>query len=256
MKVLTADQGNTLLKFSLFDDGREVASASVKTDAPEEVLPVVDSWAPEGGIFCSVGRFDIRFVETLRQLVCDRLLVLTPHTPLPIQVSYSSRETLGVDRLAAAAGASMLFPGEGCAVADCGSAMTVDLLDASSTYRGGRIAPGLMMRAKALHDFTVRLPLVSEEGDVPLSGYSTETSIRSGIIRGMAGELLGAVADYKREAGVRRLVLTGGDSEILVRYVNEAIVATGFTFEICHVANLLNQGLLHIFNYNLERDGL
>lgn len=256
MKILTADQGNTFLKFTLFDDDREVASTTVKSDAPEEVLPIVDEWSPDGGIFSSVGRFDIRFVETLRKLVCDRLLVLTPHTPLPLTVDYSSRDTLGVDRLAAAAGAAMIFPGDGCVVADCGSALTVDLLGGDGSFKGGRISPGVFMRIKALHNFTARLPLIEKNGEIPVVGKSTETSLRSGIIYGMAHELAGAPSDYSLTTPVRRLVLTGGDADLLEPYVRKCAESTGGGFEINNVSNLLNQGLLYIFKYNLERDGV
>lgn len=256
MKILTADQGNTLLKLTLFEDGREVAAETVGTSAPEECLPVIDGWQPDGGIFCSVGRFDIRFVETMRQLVSDRLLVLTPQTPLPITIDYDSPETLGVDRIASAVGASALYPDEGCVVADCGSAITIDLIDRTGIFRGGRISPGLEMRAKAMSSYTARLPFVSGDGDVPFVGRTTETSLRSGIVFGIAHELAGAVADYSEDRGVRRLVLTGGDSARLYPFVRKAISDLRERFDVNLVPNLLNKGLLHIYEYNLKHENI
>ena len=256
MRILTVDQGNTLMKMSLFEDGREAANVSVPTGRPEEALPVVDSWSPEGGIFCSVGHFDIRFVETLRQLAGDRLLLLTPQTPLPIGIEYGDHSTLGVDRLAAAAGAASMFPGEGCVVADCGSALTIDLLDCEGVFHGGRISPGIGMRIRALHEFTARLPLIDPKGDVPVAGNSTETSMRSGVIRGAASELTGAWADYSRLYSVRRLVITGGDGSLLVPYIQDQVWKRDDGFELIESRNLLSLGLLHIFDYNLRHSGI
>lgn len=250
MRILTADQGNTLLKLSLFEDGREVVSEVVGTDKPEDALPMIDNWKPEGGVFCSVGKFDIRFVETLRHLVADRLLVLTPQTPLPISIDYETPETLGVDRIAGASGAAFLFPGEGCVIADCGSAVTIDLLDRSGIFRGGRISPGVSMRLKALNNFTARLPLVEGKGDTPTAGRSTDTSMRSGVIFGIAHELTGAVADYSLDRNVNRLVMTGGDSTLLYPFVKFSSGRIKNRIEVVEVPNLLGYGLLSIFEYN------
>ncbi len=252
MKVLTVDQGNTLMKMTLFDAGREVRSVAVSTGKPEEALPVVDSWAPDGGIFCSVGRFDIRFVETLRQLAGDRLLVLTPHTSLPIGVNYSNPSTLGVDRLAAAAGAFAEYQGEGCVIADCGSALTVDLLDREGVFRGGRISPGVGMRIRALHDFTARLPLIDPHGEVPVAGDSTETSLRAGVVRGTAAEIAQAALDYARLDRIRHLVLTGGDAGLLLPFVMEYIEGEKYGIKVSESRNLLSHGLLRIFDHNLK----
>lgn len=252
MKVLTVDQGNTLMKMTLYDNCDEIASAAVPTFSPEESLPIVDDWKPEGGVFCSVGRFDIRFVETLRQLVDDRLLVLTPHTSLPISIDYATPDTLGVDRIALACGAALLYPGEGNVIADCGSCVTIDLLDADGVFRGGRIAPGLSMRIKAMNSFTARLPIIDGCGDVELLGRTTEQSLRSGVVYGMAHELTGALTDYSREKPVRRLVITGGDAGTLYPFIKETAMELSQPFDGVYVPKLLNNGLLFIFYHNRE----
>lgn len=253
MRVLTADQGNTKIKFTLFDGGRRVASAAVRTDAPEEILPIVDSWHPDGGIFSSVGKFDIRFVETLRQLVDDRLLVLTPHTPLPVGVEYETPQTLGVDRLSTAVGAFALLGGRGGTIADCGSALTVDVLKPGGVFAGGRISPGVMMRMKSLHEFTARLPLVEPEGDTPVCGHSTSTAIRSGVVRGIAGELVTAAAAYAAMTGGARLLLTGGDAPLLEPFVRESVGSLGLAMDLLTVPDLLDRGLLEIYRFNLDK---
>lgn len=252
MRILTADQGNTLLKLALYDGDKLIETAAVDGNTPEDALPIIDSWHPQGGIFCSVGRFDSRLVETMRRLADGRMLVMTPHTPLPFAVSYATPATLGVDRLAVAAGAGYLFGDKAdCAVADCGSAVTVDLVS-RGVFRGGRIAPGVAMRFRALHDFTARLPLIPASGENPLAGDSTQTSLRSGVVRGVAAELAGALADYKSLFGIRRLLLTGGDSRLLYPVVMESVERMVPDGAVLYHSNLLNIGLLSIFRHNLR----
>ena len=62
---------------------------------------------------------------------------------LPIKVQYKTPKTLGKDRLAAAVGANYLQPGKDLLVIDAGTAITYELIDASGSYLGGNISPGM-----------------------------------------------------------------------------------------------------------------
>ena len=81
---------------------------------------------------------------------------------MPIRNVYRTPQTLGRDRLAAAVGATVLFPGRNVLIVDFGTAVTIDLVTADATYRGGCISPGVQLRFGALHDHTAALPLVSQ----------------------------------------------------------------------------------------------
>ena len=50
---------------------------------------------------------------------------------------------------------------------------------------GGNISPGIYTRFKALSACCDKLPLIEKGGDLPEFGYSTETAIRAGVIKGM-----------------------------------------------------------------------
>lgn len=92
---------------------------------------------------------------------------------LPITVQYETPETLGKDRLAAAVGANYLEPGKDLLVIDAGTAITYELIEASGAYLGGNISPGMTTRFKALNFYTKKLPLVTEQEEVPLLGTNT-----------------------------------------------------------------------------------
>ena len=74
-----------------------------------------------------------------------------------------------------------------------GTCITYDFTDSEANYHGGGISPGLMMRFKAVHTFTASLPLVNPVENPQLIGDSTETSIQSGIIHGLIGEIEGII---------------------------------------------------------------
>ncbi|MDE7095861.1 MAG: type III pantothenate kinase, partial [Muribaculaceae bacterium] len=141
------------------------------------------------------------------------------------------------------AGAASIYMGEALVVADAGTAVTVDVLDGSHTFMGGRITAGLRLRFDALHARTSALPLLDAEGSLPVVGDSTETCIRSGVVLGMADELTETFRQFKDTFGCSRLVLTGGDAALLASCINSRI-------PVDYVPDLMARGLLYIYNYN------
>ena len=165
-------------------------------------------------IFSSVGEGDAEALDLLGRHF-RRVYHLNEQLPLPIAVDYD-RARLGNDRIAAAVGAHDAFAGRNLLVVDAGTAITLDLVDADGTFRGGNIALGIRSRLRALHDYTSRLPLVDPVGETPLIGKTTETAMRSSAVAGAAAE----VADLHRrlsQAGYAELltVVTGGDGALL-----------------------------------------
>lgn len=242
-RFLAVDQGNSLLKLTLFEGDELKQTCRFDAEALEDVFNAVDSWHPECGAFCSVGKIDTRLVESMRLALDGQLLILSHSTRLPIGIDYSTPGTLGLDRVALAVGASYIYKGEAVAVVDAGTAVTLDVVDSRPAFIGGRITAGLWLRFSALHSHTAALPLVTADGDLPVAGYSTDTSIRSGVVLGLADEITETFRQYKETYGCRRLVLTGGDAGCLAPYITTRIPAD-------HVADLMARGLLYIYNYN------
>lgn len=240
---LAVDQGNSFFKLTLYEDMRLMSVRRVACDSAEEIFSVVDEWKPACGAFCSVGRMDPRLVESLRLALDGNLLILSHSTPLPISIAYSTPSTLGLDRVALAAGAVALHPGESVVVVDAGTAVTIDAVSSSGTFMGGRISPGLRLRFGSLQRHTAALPLVEAEGPLPLAGDSTETAIRSGVVLGLADEIVEAFRCYREAYGSSVLLLTGGDAELLYKRISTRIPAS-------HIADLMARGLLYIYQHN------
>lgn len=242
-RFLAVDQGNSLLKLTLIVGEEPRETGRFSADAVEDIFSVVERWRPDCGAFCSVGRIDSRMVESLRLALGGRLLVLSRSTPLPVGICYSTPATLGLDRIALAAGAARLFSGENVMVADAGTAVTLDVVDGTPAFRGGRITAGMRLRFEALHRRTDALPLLDADGPLPIAGDTTATAIRSGVVRGLADEITETFRQYEGNFGCTRLVLTGGDAAQLIDCINSRIPAD-------HVPDLMARGLLYIYRHN------
>ena len=169
------------------------------------------------------------------------LLRFSADTPVPITNRYRTPETLGRDRLAAVIGASSLKPGKDLLIIDAGTCITYEVIDARGNYWGGNIAPGMQMRLRALHEFTARLPLVEAEGEVPGMGYSTETAIRSGVLRGMKYEIEGYIKSMRSKFPHLLVFLTGGDNISFDTNIKNSIFSDKY---------IVPRGLNKILDYN------
>jgi type III pantothenate kinase len=152
--------------------------------------------------------------------------ILSHTLPLPIKILYKTPHTLGVDRMAGAAGALQLFPGYDSLVIDAGTCITYDFIDVKGNYHGGGISPGLSMRFKAVHTFTARLPLVSPTENTELIGNSTETSIQSGVIYGLTAEIDGIIERYRSQFPDLKVILCGGDARFFENKLKGSIFAS------------------------------
>lgn len=237
--ILTVDIGNTAVKAAVFEGENLVQSLVGKTGASDVVEALLSFNSVDGVCICSVGQEDKGLAAVLDASGLP-VLRLAGDTPVPIAVEYASRKTLGADRLAAAVGVAGEVP---VLVVDAGTAVTVDLV-ADRCFLGGNISPGLRLRFRSLHAFTSRLPLVDPEGDIPPFGCDTVTAIRSGVMRGLVGELIHAYRTACRRYDNIKMVLTGGDAALLM----PLLAAEGV--DAVADPGAVGRGLVRIFNYN------
>ena len=236
---LVIDQGNSAAKVAVFQGGNVVKQWRYDILEPSRLEEIVAAYPVDAAIYCSVACKGEDIIVTLRGL-CSRVYELTSMLPLPVTIGYTTPVTLGRDRIAAVAGAKALFPGKNVLVVDAGTAITYDLLTDAGEFHGGNIAPGLWMRAEALHRFTEHLPLVEVEdkGEVPVWGTDTRLAIRSGVVRGVVGEIEYYSSLLPHDAIV---VLTGGDAERIGELVESQVVIDPL---------LVSKGLNSILLYN------
>jgi type III pantothenate kinase len=144
-----------------------------------------------------------------------RTLNLDSHADVPIPVAVEAPERVGLDRLLnALAARARVGPGQAAIIVDAGTAVTVDLLDASGVFAGGAIAPGLSLLPRALHHHTTTLPLLAElPAAPPLPGRNTQAAMQAGVVWLFIGGVRELVERLAGACTTEPTVLvTGGDA--------------------------------------------
>jgi type III pantothenate kinase len=241
---LVIDSGNSRLKMAIFDGNIIKEQKVFSPDQTDEILEFTKGVVYERAIICDTsGKVDW-LIEKCRQRT--NVLELNSDTPLPIENAYLSKDTLGKDRIAAAVGAYQYFKHSGRAslIIDMGTCITMDVLNAMGTFLGGNISPGILMRIKAMHSFTGKLPLA--EVDLPESsiGSSTLKALQNGAIRGTYFEIEGFIRELKQKFGKINVILTGGDAPLFAKFSKNKIFV---------LPNLVLEGLNEILNYNASK---
>jgi type III pantothenate kinase len=154
-----------------------------------------------------------RLLNWLREHRPQDEVTLLVASDLELEVRLERPDMVGIDRLLDALAANRLRrPDHAAVVVDVGSAVTVDLLSADGAFCGGAILPGLAMAARAMHEFTDLLPLVTmaELSDPPPAlGLATVSAMRSGLFWGIVGAIRELTCRLADGAPVD-LFLTGG----------------------------------------------
>jgi type III pantothenate kinase len=225
---VVADLGNTRLKWGL------VSPAGAVEAQPALPVDETETWAPA---FAAAGldRAPSRWaVATVNPAAADRLAAILAPWPaesrrfsLAADISQPHRldhpERTGVDRALGVFAARALVPaGAALQVVSCGSAVTVDAVDAAGVWRGGAIAPGLPLLSRSLHAMTAQLPLVGvDEAVPPAVGASTVPAIRAGLVWGLVGLVREILARQAAELGGAspRVLWTGGDAARVAPWV-------------------------------------
>lgn len=135
--------------------------------------------------------------------------------PCPLPLDYATPATLGPDRWVGALAAHAEFGR--AVVVDCGSATTVNLVEADGVFRGGPIAPGVAALLAGMAAVTPRLPVPDLAAGLRWPPDSSQAAVDAGVKAGYCGMVQRLVADLLRCArGPAQVVLTGGHAELLV----------------------------------------
>ena len=212
MKNLCIDFGNTLSKIGYFEGNQLIEYfPKINSNAAVNYCESIDF---EQIMICSVTKSAEDLQREFRTLNRP-VTILSPETPLTIHKNYETPETLGADRIAAAVGATVVFPDTNCLIIDAGTCIKYDFVESGQIFQGGLIAPGLRMRFKAMHHFTKKLPLIDEIAPWPnLIGKNTNQAMKSGVLNGMAAEMNGIIEQYEAELTKFKIILCGGDATV------------------------------------------
>lgn len=221
---LVIDIGNTLQKVAVFSEKGVLCDLfSEKKLSISFLEAVFCRYSIERAIVSSVSKDD----ETVLQWLDERtqLQRFSASCLLPIHIQYATPKTLGTDRIANAVGANALYPNRNILSIMAGTCLVADFVNEKGEYLGGSIAPGVRMRFQALSQLTARLPFVEPKKIDFFVGDSTENSILSGVMNGITQEIEGLIRQYSRHYDRLKVILSGGDAELLQNSIKKRIFA-------------------------------
>jgi type III pantothenate kinase len=128
-----------------------------------------------------------------------------------VKNAYQQPEKLGVDRWLALLASRKLYPFSTCIV-DCGTAVTIDLLDIDGQHLGGIIAPGLTLMKKSLAQGAEDLEFFEQQFPVGLAD-NTEAAIYNGTLF----SIVGLIENFMFKNQGFQVILTGGDAETVAK---------------------------------------
>ena len=240
---LIVDIGNSFIKAAVVENSQVLVMQRFATVQELAAATLWDEYKSLRRAIVASTAADTRCVAELLRSRGIFTLEMTQSTPVPIKNGYLTPETLGVDRLAAAVGAVDMV-GEDCLIVDFGSAITVDLVE-NGVFRGGNIAPGMAMRFRALHDYTLRLPECGPTDEILEVGTTTQKAIEQGVMQGIIYEIEGYISHFCKKNVKLSLIFTGGDAKYFVKRIKNAIFAK-YDLVIC--------GLNRILEYNAKSE--
>jgi len=238
---LVVDIGNTSTKIAFYEGSSIVKKERLKSPDTGSVDRFIGKRHIRRAIVSSVNHDPRALINFLRDKGAV-VHLLSCKSQYPFKIAYETPETMGVDRLAAAAGALLYHPGADLLVIDAGSALTLDVV-IDGSFLGGSISPGLSMRFHALNEFTGRLPLIDVSNDFSFPGRSTKDAITGGVVMGLVFEINEYIRTFEKRHEKLVTVITGGDSEIITSLTDMKM--------FLH-PDLVTDGLNYLLDYNVQ----
>lgn len=219
--MLLLDVGNSALKWACYEDERlhprgrlpllgdleqPLAQALSETAEPNRILIAsvsADSVTQSIAQWCS------------RRWGVQPEMVQAESQAAGVTNAYRDPGRLGVDRwltlLAARARST-----EPTCVVDCGTAVTVDVLDAEGAHLGGLIVPGLAMMTSSLAACAQVYLDAEPDLDAPLLAADTVSAVRGGTLYAVVAFIDRVLSDVEREVGTpMQRLLAGGDAQAI-----------------------------------------
>jgi type III pantothenate kinase len=208
--ILVIDCGNTRAKWGLYDGKAFQKVDAAPLNTLERFEAEIASIAPPVAIVVShVANRDARasIERAIARFAVAPQWITSTQSAGGIVNRYDDPTKLGTDRWAALVGAWHRYQGASVVV-NCGTATTIDRLNAAGEFVGGLIIPSIGLMKKALSENTAKLPLA--EGRYVGDPRTTLDAIETGC----AEATVGAIERARLRAGATaRLFLTGGASD-------------------------------------------
>jgi type III pantothenate kinase len=229
--ILLLDIGNSRIKWGMLRSG-DVSSLGAVAYAPasaEQALREMldDQPRPEAVWISNVAG---AAAGAAAAAVCRSLWDISAHFAVSgpqargVRNGYREPSRLGVDRWLAMLAAHARPGGLVCAV-NCGTAVTVDIVDAAGAHLGGLIVPGVELMIRSLSDATDGIRVTPAGSPADTLGLSTQECVMNGTHAAVAA-LLDRTLDRlaAERAGPAQCVVSGGGAPAVISLMHNAVL--------------------------------
>ena len=221
--ILDIDAGNSRVKWRLHSRQGYIEQGSFSsTEFSEEAFQDIEKHLVKNVRLASVAAAELNaFLKSRVALLwgvgCSQVAT---HNQGLVKVAYGDPSSLGVDRWLAML-AAYNAANSPVLVVDCGTAMTLDVVDSAGMHLGGYIVPGLATMRRALNLSTghvrVESNILSENMCL---GRSTVDAVNSGILLETVSFVERVYQmSLERCGGILEVYLTGGDATMISQYL-------------------------------------
>lgn len=242
-KIAVVDIGNSNIK-SIIDNRKIISDFS--SDWTKKIITFLHENLSADGIVAISSVQPARFSQLVDKI---NHKIITADELLSNQNIIDFSEILGIgnDRLLGLIGALMKYSPPLITV-DCGTAVTINILNEIRKCLGGVIFAGIQTQLEALSLKAAQLNRVDLFLENNVVGKKTESAIRNGIIYGVTGSVLyiieQIIIQHKFQKDIN-LILTGGSSKLIHPLLEKSN-------RIFHLEeNLVLDGLLHLINQTI-----
>ena len=217
---LTADEARMQVAQVLGVLARDVAARGLGPSRAESL-----GRPPLGSILsCVVPALVEPWRQALRVSCQTRPLVVGPGLRTGMRMDYHDPSEVGPDRIADAV-AAREAKGSPVVSVDLGTTTNIEVVDASGSFLGGIIAPGVALEARSLAGAAARLPQIELEVPRHVIGKSTREAMLSGVVLGEAERIDGLLARIEEELGTSApVVVTGRGAERVAKLLSHDCV--------------------------------
>lgn len=165
-------------------------------------------------------------------------------------IDLSAIEGMGMDRILGLYGA-LGYASPPLITIDCGTAITINVVQRDYRCLGGAILPGVATQLRALHHFTGQLPVVEPVSTNASVGVTTQQAMALGAVRGAFGaikEIVGRVMeDVFPSEQIPPVFLTGGDALLLQKEMER------WNIHPVYLPDLVREGIISVTQTLVER---
>tara|TARA_B100000575_G_scaffold294336_1_gene309580 strand:+ start:61 stop:798 length:738 start_codon:yes stop_codon:yes gene_type:complete len=238
---LVLDIGNSSVKLYLFENNSIVFQEIFQEEELLNRLYLIDKKNNISNVICSsvTNPLQKNLIEIFKESnVYD---LLDKNLKIPFTNNYQSKKTLGQDRIALISSMMRGYANQNNLIIDIGTCITYDFIDSNNVYHGGAISLGVAPRYKGFKNYTSNLPEIEFKEIKKIIGTTTEDSLHIGVLNGIIGEIKEYISNLKTIYKELNVVITGGDSKLLLNKIKNAIFAD---------RDFIAYGLNYIIKYN------